>query len=97
MNLGHFTSELRQKNINVPYWYLSPVGVDPQHQGKGFCSQLLRPMLARCDKENVSSVLETQSKKNIELYKRYGYEIITETTIPESDIAHILMIRHPKK
>jgi N-acetylglutamate synthase-like GNAT family acetyltransferase len=97
MNLGHFTVELREKNIDRPYWYLAPVGIDPKHQGKGLCSKLVRPMLARCDRENISTALETQLEKNVEIYKRYGYEIIAKTTIPNSDIPHYLMVRHSKK
>lgn len=53
MNIGHFSTEFRQKNISFPYLYLAPVGVDPQHQGKGLCNHLLKSMLARCDKEKI--------------------------------------------
>ena len=97
MDLGHFSTEFRQKNIDFPYWYLAPVGIDPQHQGKGLCSHLIKPMLARCDKENIPTALETQLKLNVEIYKRYGYETIAETTIPNSNIPHYLMIRHTNK
>ncbi|NHK30293.1 MAG: GNAT family N-acetyltransferase [Asgard group archaeon] len=97
LDIGHFSTEFRQKNINFTYWYLAPVGVDPQHQGKGLCSHLLKPMLARCDKEKIPTALETQLMQNVEIYKRYGYETIAETTIPESDIPHYLMIRHPSE
>jgi GNAT superfamily N-acetyltransferase len=97
MDLGHFTNELRGKHIDVPYWYLAPVGIDPIHQGKGLCSKLVKSMLARCDKEKISTALETQLEKNVEIYKRYGYKIIAETKIPDSEIPHYLMVRHPKE
>ncbi|NHJ46840.1 MAG: GNAT family N-acetyltransferase [Asgard group archaeon] len=97
MKIGHFTTELRQENIDRSYWYLAPIGIDPQHQGKGLCSKLMRALLDRWDLEGISTALETQSEKNVELYRRYGYETIIKTTIPETDIPHFLMIRHPKK
>jgi predicted acetyltransferase len=97
MDLGHFSTEFLQKNIDFPYWYLAPVDIDPQHQGKGICSHLIKPMLTRCDKENIPTALETQLKLNVDVYKRYGYETIAETTIPNSDIPHYLMIRYPYK
>ncbi|MCK5157584.1 MAG: GNAT family N-acetyltransferase [Candidatus Heimdallarchaeota archaeon] len=96
LDLGDFTNEFKHKHIHFPYWYLAPVGVDPQHQGKGLCSKLLKPMLTRCDKEGIPTVLETQLEKNVEIYKRYGYETIAETTIPESNLPHYLMVRHPR-
>ena len=49
------------------------------------------------DKEKIATALETQSEKNVEPYKRYDYEIIAETTIPDSNMPHFLMVRHPKK
>ncbi|HUT80235.1 MAG TPA: GNAT family N-acetyltransferase [Candidatus Bathyarchaeia archaeon] len=95
--IGHFSNQLRDEYTTSDYWYLAPIGIDPIHQGKGFASKLIRPMLVRFDSEQLPCLLETQSANNVSLYKRYGFEIVKETTLPGTTIAHWLMVRQPKK
>ena len=77
--IGHFSNQLRDEYTTSDYWYLAPIGIDPIHQGKGFASKLIRPMLVRFDSEQLPCLLETQSANNVSLYKRYGFEIVKET------------------
>ncbi|MBN1330129.1 MAG: GNAT family N-acetyltransferase [Candidatus Heimdallarchaeota archaeon] len=97
MNLGRFTINLRKQCFSEPYWYLEPLGVDPDHQGKGFASILVRSMLKRIDSEHLLTVLETQTSKNVDIYKRYNFEIVKEVTIPDTAITHWLMARKARK
>ncbi|NHJ83940.1 MAG: GNAT family N-acetyltransferase [Asgard group archaeon] len=96
VNLGNYTVNLRKECISEPYWYLEPIGIDPAFQGKGYASLLIRAMLERIDSEQLLAVLETQTPKNVEIYKRYGFDIIKETIIPDTTIAHWLMTRKPQ-
>ncbi|NPE06804.1 MAG: GNAT family N-acetyltransferase [Asgard group archaeon] len=96
MPIGRFSSEMHNKYGNFKHWYLSPIGVAPEHQGKGFGSLLLRTMLNRIDIEKLPSLLETQNPTNVEIYKRFGYEVVTKEKIPNTEIPHWVMIRHPK-
>ena len=48
--VGKFES-LRKRDASFPHWYLSIIGVDPEHQGKGVAGSLLRPKLTRADSE----------------------------------------------
>lgn len=66
--INHFTIEFRRNVVKTPYWYLAPMGVDPVHQGKGFARILLLSMLNRLDKEKIDCFLETQTKRNVEIY-----------------------------
>ena len=86
-----------QKIINFPHWYLSPIGVDPIYQGKGFASKLMKSMLMRLDKDKIPCFLEAQTKKNVEIYQHYGFEVVGETTIPLANIPHWVMLRKPMK
>jgi len=96
MPIGRFSHEMHMKYGNFLHWYLSPIGVDPEFQGKGFASQLLRSMHKRIDEEKIPCLLETQNPVNVEIYKRFGYEVVAIETIPSTDIPHWVMVRHPK-
>lgn len=94
--INHFTIEFRKNVVKTPYWYLAPMGVDPVQQGKGFARILLLSMLNRLDKEKIDCFLETQTERNVEIYKRYGFEVNGKTKIPGTELEHYGMIRKYK-
>jgi len=94
--VSHYTTEFRNNLIQPPYIQLSPIGVKPEHQGKGFGSKLLKPMLRKFDEEKSTCFLETQTKSNIPIYEKLGFKIVNEGIIPEANLAHWGMIREPK-
>ncbi|MDP9325261.1 MAG: GNAT family N-acetyltransferase [Candidatus Dormibacteraeota bacterium] len=59
------------------HYYLPFVGVDPELQGRGIGSALLRPILDRCDREGVPAYLEASTPGNRALYERHGF-VVTE-------------------
>lgn len=61
---------------NEPHWYLPLIGVDPDHQGKGYGSALMEHALIPCDRENKLAYLESSNARNVPLYERYGFEVI---------------------
>ncbi|TFF84952.1 GNAT family N-acetyltransferase, partial [Candidatus Heimdallarchaeota archaeon] len=72
-------------------------GIDPQYQGKGFASLLIRSMLTRIDSQQLPCLLETQTAKNVAIYERYDFKVVKETTIPDTSIPHWLMARQSAK
>lgn len=84
---------LHHRYANVPHWYLSPIGVDPAFQGKGYGSNLLRSMLFRIDLEHLPCFLETQSQKNVSLYEHFGFHVVEKDAISGTDITHWAMLR----
>jgi ribosomal protein S18 acetylase RimI-like enzyme len=56
------------------FWYLQFVGVEPERQGRGIGSELLAPVLRRCDREGVPAYLEASSVQSKRLYERHGFE-----------------------
>ncbi|MHA2283637.1 MAG: GNAT family N-acetyltransferase [Promethearchaeota archaeon] len=79
---------------NFFHWYLFPIGVDPVHQGKGYAGRLLRAKFAEIDKQNIPSYLETNREINITLYQHFGYEIVEEGIIPETNVPYWAMLRN---
>lgn len=84
---------IRNIYMKVPYWYLGPLAVDPQYQGKGFASMLLKPMLERIEKERVPIWVEINSERNVSFYQHFDFYIIEEIIIPKTNIVNWFMIR----
>jgi ribosomal protein S18 acetylase RimI-like enzyme len=59
-----------------PHWYLFTLGTEPERQGQGIGSALLRSMLDRIDVEGQCAYLESSKEQNVPLYARFGFEVI---------------------
>ena len=92
-----FTDNLHKKLIPYPHWYLSLIGVEPNHQGKGFGQQLLSTAINRIDPEGKPIYLETNNEKNIEIFKRSGFRILQKIIVPGTKIFHWSLLRNPIK
>ncbi len=79
------------------HWYLAVLAVDPQHQGKGYGSRLLNEMLSNIDEEGLPCYVETEGKKNVSMYQRFGFKVIEEFTVPNTTDKLVAMLRESKK
>jgi ribosomal protein S18 acetylase RimI-like enzyme len=61
-----------------PYAYLWFLGVRPEAQGMGVGSRLLRVATRRLDEAGLPAYLETQTRRNVALYRRHGFEVTAE-------------------
>jgi ribosomal protein S18 acetylase RimI-like enzyme len=64
-----------------PHYYLPVVGVEPEWQGRGLGTALMRPMVDRCDEEKVPAYLEATSPRNRALYERHGFEVTEQFSL----------------
>jgi GNAT superfamily N-acetyltransferase len=69
-------AEMERYHPAEPHWHLPLIGVEPQEQGLGYGSALLREALARCDAAGTLAYLESSNPKNIPLYRQHGFEIL---------------------
>jgi len=83
--------------IKRPHFYLELLGVHPDHQGRGFSSRLLRPVLARADDMGRSCYLETESAENIAIYEHFGFKVVKRLPANFSEDVFSLMLRRPVK
>ncbi len=97
LRVQEFTEENRARYAELPYMHLSSFAVDPEHQGKGVASRLVRPVLAHLDANSIYGYLETQSERNVSIYRHYGFEVLAEVTLLDTDIPHWDMIRRPRQ
>jgi ribosomal protein S18 acetylase RimI-like enzyme len=68
---------------DVPHWHLGILGTDPEHQGRGVASAVMAPVLARCDAQLLPAYLESSKHANIAFYRRHGFEVTEEITLPD--------------
>ncbi len=79
------------------HWYLQTLGVEPLHQGKGYGSLLMEYMLEKIDNTNPLPVfLETSTEINVKFYKRFGFEVVKEGIMPETDVEQWYLLRYAR-
>ncbi len=64
--------------MDRPHAYLWFLGVTPEAQGHGVGSRLLKVGTDRLDAAGQPAYLETQTERNIALYRRHGFEVTSE-------------------
>jgi len=79
------------------HYYLWLLAVDPDRQGRGIGSALMRPVLDRCDDEGVPAYLEATSTRNRDLYLRNGFEVVEMVHWPGGGPPLWLMWREPSR
>ena len=73
-----FTEAERHHPDDRPHWHLQILAVDPERQGSGIGSALMRDVLAPADSEHQPAFLETTTERNVRLYERHGFHIHEE-------------------
>ena len=63
------------------HWHLGPVGLMPSHQGKGIGTKLLSRFCQEVDACLSPAYLETDTDKNVQFYKSFGFEVVKEAEI----------------
>ena len=61
-----------QKN----YYYVFFVGTDPDAQGQGLCSTIMREYQARAAKDGLPLWLEATTEKSMKIYSKLGWEVV---------------------
>lgn len=78
-----------------PHWYLSILGTDPARQKIGVGASLLRPVLARCDRDGLCAYLEASRVENVPYYERFGFEVVAPLPMPAGGPTVYRMRRMP--
>jgi len=89
----NYLDKLHRRLVPYPHWYLQIIGVDPAYQGQGFSSRLIRPMLERIDREQLPCFLETNTEKNVAIYRQFGFEVISEDKMSKVEVISFAMLR----
>ena len=94
-SLGQYIDAVHNRLAPFKHWFLQAIGVDPQFQGRGYASKLLRPMLSNTDGKGLPCYLETLEGQNVRLYEHFGFEIAEHGMIPDTEVPLWAMLRPP--
>jgi ribosomal protein S18 acetylase RimI-like enzyme len=86
-----------RRHLRAPHWYLFTLGVDPEQQGRGIGSLLLREHLDGADRDGVPGYLETDKLSSVRLYERHGYRVTTDETFPTLDHVRLWTMTRPAR
>jgi ribosomal protein S18 acetylase RimI-like enzyme len=66
-----------------PHWYLVSIAVDPMCQGHGYAGRLLQEICegSETDPACHGVALDTQNRRNVSLYERFGYRVTHEQDV----------------
>jgi len=93
MSYGDYASSMHKRHAPFRHWYLMVIGVDPSYQGRGYASALIKPMLARIDRERLPCYLDTENERNVPIYQHFGFEVVEEGTVPRTNTTVWAMLR----
>ncbi len=78
---ARWLSDWEHRDPDRPHAHFGPFGVEPELQGQGIGSLVLREYTRRLDEAGEHSYLETEKPENVALYSRFGFEVIDETEL----------------
>ena len=88
-------AEMGRVHPREPHWYLPLIGVEPDCQGRGLGSSLIRPVLERCDAAGLPAYLEATSARGQKLYERLGFEAVGAIQVDDCPVI-VPMLRCPQ-
>ena len=78
-----------------PHYYLWGLAIDPAQKRTGVGTALLKPVLAKADREHKPVYLETHDENNVAYYQRVGFALVHTATIPKYGLPIWCMLREP--
>jgi predicted acetyltransferase len=66
-----------------PHWTLSFLATEAAHRGTGLARATLEPVLLRASTDGIPVHLFTALASNLDLYARFGFEVVSELDLPD--------------
>jgi GNAT superfamily N-acetyltransferase len=74
-------NEVDKMHPSEPHYYLEYIGVEPEYQGMGVGSAILKHLCDRADAEGSGCYLENANPVNTVYYQRFGFQVTHEKAI----------------
>ena len=88
-----FAMKIKNKYASQGCWYLYAFVTMPEFRGNGVGKKILTPMFNYLDEHNQDCYLETLLPINVEIYKKFGFELKEEIKVPNTDLTLYAMLR----
>jgi len=92
-----YEREIEPYHITEPHAYLFILGVEPELQGRGIGSALLRAFCDRADSDGLPCYLETDKASSVRLYERHGFEVMREIDVEPLEKLHVWFMSRTAK
>ncbi|MDD2912254.1 MAG: GNAT family N-acetyltransferase [Candidatus Bipolaricaulis anaerobius] len=92
---GAHLDEMRRRLAPPDHLFLFVLGVAPQFQGQGHAGRLLRPVLARLDREGRPCYVDTVNADAVPLYEHFGFRTVEKSPIPRTRLTAWALVRDP--
>ena len=96
MTFMDFVEKEHKAATSSDHYYIMTVGVLPERQGKGVGKKLMTKALEIVDANNMPCYLETQSKNNVPIYQKFGFEVVSDKEIPKGGLHNWGMLRQKR-
>ena len=77
------------------HWHLGPIGVLPSYRRMGVATELMQRFCREVDNCSAKAYLETDLDENVHFYKKFGFNLISESTI--FSVLNRYMLRNSQK
>jgi ribosomal protein S18 acetylase RimI-like enzyme len=77
------------------HWHLGPIGVLPSHRRMGVGTKLMECFCKEVDNCSARAYLETDLDENVLFYEKFGFKLISESSI--FNVANRYMLRESKR
>jgi len=94
---GKYIDAMHKRHAPFKHWFFLIIGVAPQLQGRGYSSKLTRPMLDRMDQQGLPCYTETMDERNVGLYEHFGFRVMEQLAIPDTDLTTWAMLRDARE
>ena len=78
---AYWLGEWARRDPTEQHWHLGPIGVLPAYRGLGVGTRLMERFCDEVDKCSATAYLETDLDKNVIFYQKFGFEVLTRSTI----------------
>jgi ribosomal protein S18 acetylase RimI-like enzyme len=68
-------------DMEQPHWHVGPVAVEPQCQGRGIGTLVVRALIEIMDASGIGSWLETDTEANVRFYRALGWRVAAEAEV----------------
>lgn len=86
---------MEERHLRELHFYVRTVGVQPELQGRGVGSALMRPTLEKADSAGLATYIEASSERSAALYERLGFVHMDVLELPAGGPPVWLMRRPP--
>jgi len=81
MGANAVMEKIHKRHVPEPHWYLLIVGVDPELQGRGVGTALVKEGLTFADETKRPCYLETSEERNLSFYQRLGFVVLEKAPL----------------